>query len=795
MANWYHSWFSPDPTDEGKKGGSKMAFLRVLGITLLAVILPCYATWGKIIKVPDNYSTLQKGIDAAESGDMVLVAPGRYNEQIVMKEGILLKSDSYDGGDEFVDGPGKKKILRRALRTLNDGSGYPAFTQASPMVEFPAGITRATVLDGFTVTKMPKVDHTLPGHAHTIQCRGSSPVIRNNIVIDNGSSGIGSHAQFKEGSSSKIKFFFENIAFHAHPLVENNVFAENLGAGIGNNHHSYATVLNNEVFGSISEHDHSAPGIGIQHGAHPLVEGNLVYNNDWSGIAARMGSQPVNRRTRPLIRSNTVINNGLAGNKKHGAGIGADGVGSADNPVTIENNTVGENRAAGIGIRNGGFVFVSGNTSYENDLAGIGVEKSSALLNNNTVYNNKRAGIGCREGRATIENNTIYRNRTAGVGLEGAKKTVIAQNLVHHNGISSIWTRIKNLFSFSRASFRSGVGVGMKKSEVLIFSANTIRNSAVPGLAVTEGSVIEKGEKNLIEKNGDDWAPNIALLDRSRATLSDTTIREGETANIYLSGSRLTLNNCLVEKAWRPGIVAEDGSLLKIDGGSISDNGAIGVLLEASRGNIRGAVIRGNEHHGIHAEENSSIRVEGCTVIDNAEHGGAGISVDGAEAYLVRNLIHKNDSDGVEADDAKLVMWNNVIADQEQGANIEGKSTLDVRNNIFAGHKAEALALEAEEPVKIDHLSHNDFWNNGGPTGRRPKVLNFLPTPPEGEEQKNTWGNLEVNPAFADPAGGDYRLRKDSPLIDAGYDLGLPFEGKAPDIGAFEQREVNNPRQ
>jgi hypothetical protein len=156
-----------------KLKGEKM-FYRVLMIIFFDFVLHVQCAWGDTVKVPGEYPTIQEGIDAARSGDRVVVAPGRYNEQIVMREGIILQSDSSGDGDELVAGPGRKKVFRRALRTIIDGTGYPAFTKAQPMVEFPAGITRATILDGFTITKMPEVDHTLPGHAHTIQCRGSS---------------------------------------------------------------------------------------------------------------------------------------------------------------------------------------------------------------------------------------------------------------------------------------------------------------------------------------------------------------------------------------------------------------------------------------------------------------------------------------------------------------------------------------------------------------------------------------------------------------------------------------------
>lgn len=767
----------------------KMVFsLRWVWIVIF--ILASHPAWGALIKIPADYQTIQEGIDAAKAGDTVLVAAGRYNEQIVMKEGVVLKSDSSNNGDKLVEGPGQKKVLQRAIRTIIDGSGYPSHTQARPMVEFPAGITKATILDGFTITNMPEVDHTLPGHAHTVQCRGSSPVVRNNIVINNGSSGIGSHAQFKTGSPPpEGKFSFQNIAFDAATLIENNVFAKNVGAGIGNNHYSYATVRNNESFGNISKHNHSAPGIGIQHGAHPLVEGNLVYNNDWTGIACRKGKQAVNRKTRPVIRNNTVFNNGLAGVKEHGAGIGVDAGGSAEEPILIENNVVYNNLVAGIGIREGAFVTVSGNTSYENGMAGITINKSTVQVKDNKVYNNKMAGIGCRKGQAAIINNEVYGNQMAGIGLEEAKKTVISGNRIHHNGTLSLLTKIKNFlaskFDF-KVSFQGGTGVGMKKSEVSIFSHNIINNNTMPGLVIKEGSSIEKGEKNILKENGSSGAPNLVLLDQSRAVLSETTILKGETANVYISHSYLTLNNCQVEEAQKPGIIAKESSFLKINKGSVSNNGALGIQLKGSQGNFKGISISGNEHHGIDAKEKSSITVEHCNIQKNSDHGGAGISIKESEARLISNLIHHNKAAGVKADDGTLVLWHNVLADQEQGADVGGKSILDARNNIFANNKAEGLDLD--KSVQIKHLSHNAFWNNGGLADRRPKILNFLPLPrkEEKEGQLDTMGNLNVDPGFVDSAKGKYQLRPNSPLIEAGEDVGLPYKSKIPAIGVIE---------
>ncbi|HWD90598.1 MAG TPA: choice-of-anchor Q domain-containing protein [Mucilaginibacter sp.] len=50
-----------------------------------------------------------------------------------------------------------------------------------------------------------------------------------------------------------------------------------------------------------------------------------------------------------------------------------------------------------------------------------------------------------------------------------------------------------------------------------------------------------------------------------------------------------------------------------------------------------------------------------------------------------------------------------------------------------------------------------------------------------------------VNPVFTNPASGTYTLQSTSPAIDAGVNVGLPFSGKAPDIGAYEYVAASAP--
>jgi hypothetical protein len=103
------------------------------------------------------FNTIQEGIDAATGGDTVSVAPGTYQEPIVMKPTVVLRSQ------------------RGPETTLIDSDG------ASPVVTCG---DRGT-LDGFTVTGARGFN------AFGIRCEAVSAILSNNIVRDNDNAGVG----------------------------------------------------------------------------------------------------------------------------------------------------------------------------------------------------------------------------------------------------------------------------------------------------------------------------------------------------------------------------------------------------------------------------------------------------------------------------------------------------------------------------------------------------------------------------------------------------------------------------
>jgi hypothetical protein len=362
---------------------------------------------GRTLTVPEGpFKTVQSAIDAAESGDIVLVKPGTYFELIVMRNGVKLVSDSADGGDELVAVKGARmKLPRRALRTILDGSKSQPSHRG--MIDFNPGVGRNTIVDGFTVQNLPKQDHHTPGHAHAVNIRGASPIIMKCFVRKNGSTGIGNHVVYYDQDSPvpQRDFRWANVEHWVEPVIYRNVISENVGLGVGNNHFSSAYVLGNELFqNSDAELGHEpSPGMGAKHGAAPVITGNIVHDNPGGGILSKagepQGTHPIDRPTHPTVVNNVVYRNG-----KIRPQIACDGGGSDSTPVCFVGNFVFEAGAVGMALRNGAVGILEKNLVSGSEAPGIAINAATALkLNHNRVTGSNAPGFVIKAGSNVLE--------------------------------------------------------------------------------------------------------------------------------------------------------------------------------------------------------------------------------------------------------------------------------------------------------------------------------------------------------------------------------------------------------
>jgi hypothetical protein len=260
------------------------------------------------IMVPSNQPTIQAGINAANSGDIVLVAPGTYVENINFSgKAITVTSSS---------GP---------LVTIIDGAAN------GTVITFNHKETASTVLSGFTIRN--GLQNGLSGGG--ILITAASPTISNNIITGNHAAvGIG---MYINGGS---------------PVVKNNTITANdqKGAGDGGSGGGGIlvagnsttpgspeilsnTITNNSVAGG-----GNGGGISVTYFSSPLIQGNLIRGNTAYNYGGGISVQSYN--------SPVVVDNVIADNTAMGGGSGGGIYVSPSNlPITFVNNTIAANRA------------------------------------------------------------------------------------------------------------------------------------------------------------------------------------------------------------------------------------------------------------------------------------------------------------------------------------------------------------------------------------------------------------------------------------------------------------------
>ena len=132
--------------------------MRVTRLALLGALISVWAgpVHAAVLRVPADHGSIQEGVVAAAVGDTVLVAPGEYTELIMMKGGVVLKSEA---------GPDSTVLL---------SPGLGESPKDERLLEVQEDADRSTVIEGFTL------DHA--GTMGTaIHVEGGSPTIRGNV--------------------------------------------------------------------------------------------------------------------------------------------------------------------------------------------------------------------------------------------------------------------------------------------------------------------------------------------------------------------------------------------------------------------------------------------------------------------------------------------------------------------------------------------------------------------------------------------------------------------------------------
>jgi hypothetical protein len=285
---------------------------------VLLLSIPGFAA-GTIRHVPSAYPTIQAGIEAALSGDTVLVAPGTYEENInLLGKNIVVASQFILSGDPSV-----------IQATVIDG-GTPRHPDTASCVLIISGEGPTTVLEGFTLTGGAGTKW-LDEHGAGLYREGggilitlSSPTIKHNLIVNN--EAINSAGCVSAGGGG-IR------VGDGGPRILNNVIVRNramYGGGVVLNYCSGALLRNNVI--AMNRVYQAVPGVQTFGGggiwvlevkpgnASPnILENNTVVGN--SAFTGVVGNEFAGRGGGVLVQSaNAVLRNMIVWQNLQGRG-------------------------------------------------------------------------------------------------------------------------------------------------------------------------------------------------------------------------------------------------------------------------------------------------------------------------------------------------------------------------------------------------------------------------------------------------------------------------------------------
>ena len=235
-----------------------------------------------------------------------------------------------------------------------------------------------------------------------------------------------------------------------------------------------------------------------------------------------------------------------------------------------------------------------------------------------------------------------------------------------------------------------------------------------------------------------------------------------------------TVGTCIKEAGHGGEGILIEGNLVFDCGNESRDHG---IYVPTSNEIVRGNISFLNPGYGIHAYSNpSNLLIERNVVFDNLT-GGILLATDHTKVY--NNIVYKS-YDPLDCQNHRDVVGIFYYSEASQNN--------DVRNNIFMNAcYANARFDTGPQCVGANGANtclddYNVYYNspNVGTSLQERRGVGDPPYFIRGSHE------LYADPLFVNPGIGDFRLQPNSPAIDRGVNIGMPYNGSVPDLGAYE---------
>jgi hypothetical protein len=399
------------------------------------LVIAFSAASGRILNVPDQFPTIQAGIDSSANGDTVLVAEGEYRERI-----------NYNGHNIVV-----------ASLFITTGQDYYIYHTIINAAHLGSAITIQGLNDTISAIIGMTIQQGTANNGGGIYCLNSLMRIYHNNINSN----VANSALASNGKGGGIFCDSSNLRIIGN-LINSNIargLQHNCAFGAGLYFSSSTALISDNIFNSNNTHcDSTYGGDGgaiYSLNSNGIIDNNIIENNntyvlDYGGCGAGIY----------LYNSiYDIINNTISSNSTHSLYFYGHGGGiyAAYSTLNIINNTIENNNTNGY---NGG---------YEGHGGGICVYTTTMQVFDNIIRNNNAVAYGggayIGSGTSKFKNNMITGNSAGsrdggGIYIDEGTISFINNTLAGNNA-------------------RLGGGIARNRPNTRLFANNTIAfNSA-----------------------------------------------------------------------------------------------------------------------------------------------------------------------------------------------------------------------------------------------------------------------------------------------------------------------------
>ena len=479
--------------------------LLVFFIFTLSSFIGAAATYTVATDGTGNYATIQAAVDKAASGDIILVQPGTYTENIVITRANLeLRSASDIPEDTIIasNTTGKDVIYIGARAN----SKIKGFTISGATGATISGIS-ISLCNGCTIENNKFLNNNM---GISVKSSGNIVVRNNTATVGTGTGIYITQSYSTTISGNKVSGYASGIKIddsQGGNTISGNTVSQISGNGIGLEDASNNALESNIVSSTGNR------GIYLARSSKNNLKNNIVSSSGSNGIEMELSS------------GNTVFNNTVSGNTTTDNNHGIFLYTCTDSYV--QSNTV-SGCEYGIAMRTSENNSVVNNNAYENGRGFyVAYTSSRNTLSRNKANSNSLNGITLisSANNNIVDNNEVNLNGDNGIYLETTNNNKISNNAASQNSKGIVLKGVgstQNTLSNNILDYNSLEGIRLENSSGNNLINNTVSSSNTYGICLV-GLCSNNGlQSNTVRLN----RIGIYMTNSTGNTLSENTVSE-----------------------------------------------------------------------------------------------------------------------------------------------------------------------------------------------------------------------------------------------------------------------------